>query len=43
MGKILISLSLSPSDKAGLGLQPLGGYKEPGIAKYVVRCDTFEV
>ena len=43
MGRILLSLSLSPNEKAGLGLQPLGGYKEPAIIKYIVRCDTFEL
>lgn len=43
MGRILLSLSLSPNEKAGLGLQPLGGYKEPTLMKFVVRCDTFEL
>lgn len=43
MGRVLLSLSLSPNEKAELGLQPLGGYKEPAILKYVVRCDTFEL
>ncbi|EAR93381.2 C2 domain protein (macronuclear) [Tetrahymena thermophila SB210] len=43
MGRILLSLSLSPNEKAELGLQSLGGYKEPPILKYIIRCDTFEL
>lgn len=43
MGRILLSLSLSPNEKAELGLQPLGGYKEPLILKHIVRCNTFEL
>ena len=43
MGKILISLNLTPSEKPEKGVVPQGIYREPPIDEYLIRLDAYEV
>jgi hypothetical protein len=43
MGKVLISLNLTPSEKPDTGVEPLGIYREPPIKKYTIKLDVYEV
>lgn len=43
MGRVLLSLNLTPSEKPEKVVQPLGIYREPPIDRYMLRLDTYEV
>ncbi len=43
LGRVLLSLSISPNEKPDLGVQPLGAFREPKLKKYVIRVDTYEI
>ena len=43
MGRVLLSLNLSPSEKPDTGVQPQGIYREPPIQSYGIRLDCYEV
>ncbi len=43
MGRLLLSLNLTPSEKPEKSVQPLGIYREPPITRYMIRLDAYEV
>lgn len=43
MGRVCLSLNLTPSEKPELGKKPLNTYKEPPTTVYRCRVDFYEV
>jgi hypothetical protein len=43
MGRVLINISLTPNEKPEKGIQALGPFKEPSQAKFIIRCDLYEL
>lgn len=43
MGRVLLSISLSPNEKPLTNVGSLNGYNEPKIAKHIIRIDCFEI
>jgi hypothetical protein len=43
MGKLLLSLNLTPSEKPEKSVLPLGVFREPPISRYMIRLDAYEI
>lgn len=43
MGRVLMSLNLTPSEKPEKLVVPLSTFREPEIIKYICRVDVYEV
>ena len=43
MGRVLISLNLTPSEKPLKAVESLGIYREPNIIRFKIRLDSYEV
>ena len=43
MGRVLISLNLTPSEKPEKMSSPLSTFREPDIIRYICRVDIYEV
>lgn len=43
MGRVLLSLNLSASEKPEKCVLPIGIYREPQLCRYTIRMDTYEV
>jgi hypothetical protein len=42
-GRVLLSMSVSPSEKPKLEITTLGAYREPPIMRYALRVDAYSV